>query len=103
MVRTRKPLDFEKHVRAITRVAGAKRAPEQLGLDEQLPDQTHELARVQGTEWGYVAHCQCGWSSREVVSRPDAHREFKRHIARTPQGAALLKTVRRVGRSSNGA
>lgn len=101
-MRPRKPLDFEKHVRAITKVAGVKRAPEQLSLDEQIPEQEHVLERVIGGEWDFVAHCRCTWTSRGMISRADAFREYQKHLSRTPQGARLLTTLRRVGRSANG-
>lgn len=102
MPRPRKPLDFEQHVRAITKVAGVKRAPEQLSLDELRPAVTHDFVAVIGDQWSYSSRCRCGWSSRGMLSRADAWMEYKKHLARTPQGTKLIATLRRVGRSAHG-
>jgi hypothetical protein len=99
----RRARDFDKEAPKITRVAGAKRAPEQLGLDELLPGNVHGWGQIQPTDYGYIAHCLCGWRARELPSRADAHSEIRRHIARTPEGSILVRNLRRFGRGAAGA
>jgi hypothetical protein len=95
--------DFWKEAPKISRVAGAARRPEQLNLDELLPGKVHAWDRIEAREYGYVAHCACGFRSRERISRPEAHAELRHHLGRTPQGSILSRNLRRLGRGGTGA
>lgn len=98
-----RPKDFEREIPKIAAVANARRAPEQLSLDELVPQRVHGWGETIALEYGYVKTCKCGWRSREVESRSDAHRELRRHLGRTPQGSVLVRTLRRYGRGGSGA
>lgn len=103
MPRPPKVLDFDREAPRIARVAGAAKAEEQLSLAEQIPAQEHHLESIKLAEYGYTAECSCGQPLRERADRTQARREWTKHLARTPQGSALARTLRRVGRSANGA
>lgn len=94
---------FEREIRTITTIAGAAAGNLQLSLDEQLPGKVHGHDQIIPTEYGYHAHCLCGWVSVEFAAKRSAHHAIRSHIGRTPQGRALLDTIRRVGRGGNGA
>lgn len=95
--------DFEREIPKIISVAESKNAPEQLSLDELRPGQVHGWDTVRATEYGYFGTCLCGWRSREMITRADAHHEIRRHLGRTPQGSVLLRTLRKLGRGGTGA
>lgn len=99
----RKPKDFNKEIPKISRVADNHRAPEQLNLDELLPEHSHRWAGTNGTEYGYISRCDCGWQSKELVSREWAYSALRHHLARTPAGGVLVRTFRKFGRGGQGA
>lgn len=103
MARPPKLREFDREAPKIGRVAAAPQSPEQLNLDELLPGRCHGWDRVVPTDYGYVASCKCGWRAREMPTKRAAYYQMKRHLARTPQGQGLLKTLRKVGRAGNGA
>lgn len=98
-----KPKDFDREIGAISKVAGVFDADEQLSLDELVPGEVHGWGRTVASDWGYRIYCRCGFVTREVGSRAQAHTEIRRHIARTPQGSVLLRTFRKLGRGGSGA
>lgn len=102
-MRISKPRDFDRVQPAITRVVQGARGDEQLSLDELIPQRVHGWGETVATEWGYVKTCKCGWHSREVLTRSQAHHELRRHLGRTPQGSVLLRTLRKYGRGGGGA
>lgn len=102
-MRVKKPLDFDREIKRISAIADAPTAPQQLNLDELLPGKVHGWKEVQPTDYGYLARCLCGWQAPERDRKIDAYRELRRHLMRTPQGSALMHTLRRVGRAGQGA
>lgn len=102
MERTRQR-SFEREIGAVSRVAGAATAPLQLSLDEQLPGKVHGWAPIVVGDYGYRRPCECGWPGTEYAKKVQADNALRAHIGRTPQGTAVLKTVRRFGRGGHGA
>lgn len=102
MPRPPKHRSFERELPKIQRVGLAPKAEEQLSLDEQLPRRDHGWVQIEPTDYGYLPHCLCGIPLREMPSKGQAQNELRRHIMRTPQGRALVNTIRHVGRSANG-
>lgn len=94
---------FDREIRAVSTVAEAAAGNLQLSLDEQLPRQNHGWLAIIPHEYGYTAECACGWRSKEVAEKRSAQHELRAHIARTPQGQVLMRTLRRVGRAGSGA
>lgn len=94
--------EFRREIKHVSDVAGGASAPLQLSLDEQLPGKVHGHDRIIPTEYGYVAWCRCGWHSAEMADKRSVMYAIRAHVGRTPQGTAMLNTLRRVGRSANG-